>query len=46
MSELRSHGIVRDPERYLLPVAGPWVNNGTWLCYRMTELQATRPPAS
>ena len=27
MSELRSHGIVRDPERYLLPVAGPGFTN-------------------
>ena len=42
MSELRSHGIVRDPERYLLPVAGPWVYEQQELGfnYRMTELQA------
>jgi len=42
MRELRSHGIVRDQERFVLPPAGPWVYEQQQLGfnYRMTELQA------
>ena len=42
MSELRSHGIVREPERYERPAAGPWVYEQQQLGfnYRMTEIQA------
>ncbi len=42
MSELRSHGIVRDPERFEFLPAGPWVYEQQQLGfnYRMTDLQA------
>jgi UDP-4-amino-4,6-dideoxy-N-acetyl-beta-L-altrosamine transaminase len=42
MRELRSHGIVRDQERFVLPPAGPWVYEQQQLGfnYRMTEFQA------
>jgi len=42
MSELRSHGLVREPERYERPAAGPWVYEQQQLGfnYRMTEIQA------
>lgn len=42
MAELRCHGIVRDPERFLRPPAGPWVYEQQQLGfnYRMTDLQA------
>ena len=42
MSELRSHGIVREPERYERPAAGPWVYEQQQLGfnYRMTDIQA------
>ena len=42
MAELRSHGIVRDPERFERPAAGPWVYEQQQLGfnYRMTDLQA------
>jgi dTDP-4-amino-4,6-dideoxygalactose transaminase len=42
MVELRSHGIVREPERFEQPSAGPWVYEQQQLGfnYRMTDLQA------
>jgi UDP-4-amino-4,6-dideoxy-N-acetyl-beta-L-altrosamine transaminase len=42
MAELRSHGIVRDPERFVRPPAGPWVYEQQRLGfnYRMTDFQA------
>jgi UDP-4-amino-4,6-dideoxy-N-acetyl-beta-L-altrosamine transaminase len=42
MAELRSHGIVRDPEHFKQPPAGPWVYEQQHLGfnYRMTDLQA------
>ena len=42
MAELRSHGIVREAERFERPAAGPWVYEQQQLGfnYRMTELQA------
>ena len=42
MVELRSHGIVRDAERFEKPAAGPWVYEQQQLGfnYRMTDLQA------
>ena len=42
MSELRSHGIVRDAHRFDRPPAGPWVYEQQQLGfnYRMTDLQA------
>jgi UDP-4-amino-4,6-dideoxy-N-acetyl-beta-L-altrosamine transaminase len=42
MAELRSHGIVREPERFERPSAGPWVYEQQQLGfnYRMTDLQA------
>jgi len=42
MSELRSHGIVREPERFEQPAAGPWVYEQQQLGfnYRMTDIQA------
>jgi len=42
MAELRSHGIVREAERFERPVVGPWVYEQQQLGfnYRMTELQA------
>ena len=42
MAELRSHGIVREPERFELPPAGPWIYEQQLLGfnYRMTDLQA------
>ena len=43
MAELRSHGIVREPERFERPPAGPWVYEQQQLGfnYRMTDLQAS-----
>ena len=42
MAELRSHGIVRESERFERPAAGPWVYEQQQLGfnYRMTDLQA------
>lgn len=42
MAELRSHGIVRDAERFERPAAGPWVYEQQQLGYnyRMTDIQA------
>jgi UDP-4-amino-4,6-dideoxy-N-acetyl-beta-L-altrosamine transaminase len=42
MAELRSHGIVRDAERFEQPAAGPWVYEQQQLGfnYRMTDIQA------
>ena len=42
MAELRSHGIVREQERFERPAAGPWVYEQQQLGfnYRMTDLQA------
>ncbi|QBE67839.1 hypothetical protein SynWH8101_0227 [Synechococcus sp. WH 8101] len=42
MTELRSHGIVRDAERFEQPAVGPWVYEQQQLGfnYRMTDLQA------
>jgi dTDP-4-amino-4,6-dideoxygalactose transaminase len=42
MSELRGHGIVREPERFERPTAGPWVYEQQELGfnYRMTDIQA------
>jgi dTDP-4-amino-4,6-dideoxygalactose transaminase len=42
MAELRSHGIVRDPERFERPPCGPWMYEQQQLGfnYRMTDLQA------
>jgi len=42
MAELRSHGIVRDAERFEQPAAGPWVYEQQQLGfnYRITDLQA------
>ena len=42
MSELRSHGIVRDAERFERPAAGPWVYEQQQLGfnYRITDIQA------
>lgn len=42
MVELRSHGIVREPERFEEPAAGPWVYEQQQLGfnYRMTDIQA------
>jgi len=42
MAELRSHGIVREPERFGQPPAGPWVYEQQQLGfnYRLTDLQA------
>jgi UDP-4-amino-4,6-dideoxy-N-acetyl-beta-L-altrosamine transaminase len=42
MAELCSHGIVREPERFERPAAGPWVYEQQQLGfnYRMTDLQA------
>jgi UDP-4-amino-4,6-dideoxy-N-acetyl-beta-L-altrosamine transaminase len=42
MTELRSHGIVREPERFERPAAGPWVYEQHQLGfnYRITDLQA------
>ena len=42
MAELRSHGIVREPERFDRPPAGPWVYEQQQLGfnYRITDIQA------
>jgi len=42
MADLRSHGIVRDKERFERPAPGPWVYEQQMLGfnYRMTDLQA------
>ena len=42
MAELRSHGIVRERERFERPAAGPWVYEQQQLGfnYRMTDIQA------
>jgi UDP-4-amino-4,6-dideoxy-N-acetyl-beta-L-altrosamine transaminase len=42
MAELRSHGIVREPERFEQPVAGPWMYEQQQLGYnyRITDIQA------
>ena len=42
MAELRSHGIVREAERFEQPAAGPWVYEQQQLGfnYRITEIQA------
>ncbi len=42
MSELRSHGIVRDVERFEQPSSGPWMYEQQRLGfnYRMTDIQA------
>jgi len=42
MAELRSHGIVREPERFEQPPAGPWVYEQQQLGfnYRITDIQA------
>ena len=42
MAELRSHGIVREPERFEQPPVGPWVYEQQQLGfnYRMTDVQA------
>ena len=42
MEELRSHGIVRETERFERPAAGPWVYEQQQLGfnYRITDLQA------
>jgi UDP-4-amino-4,6-dideoxy-N-acetyl-beta-L-altrosamine transaminase len=42
MSELRSHGIVRDVERFEQPAAGPWMYEQQQLGfnYRITDIQA------
>lgn len=42
MAELRSHGIVREAERFERPAAGPWVYEQQQLGfnYRITDLQA------
>jgi dTDP-4-amino-4,6-dideoxygalactose transaminase len=42
MAELRSHGIVRDAERFARPAAGPWVYEQQQLGfnYRITDIQA------
>jgi dTDP-4-amino-4,6-dideoxygalactose transaminase len=42
MAELRSHGIVREVERFERPAAGPWVYEQQQLGfnYRMTDIQA------
>lgn len=42
MEELRSHGIVREPERFERLAAGPWVYEQQQLGYnyRMTDIQA------
>jgi UDP-4-amino-4,6-dideoxy-N-acetyl-beta-L-altrosamine transaminase len=42
IAELRSHGIVREAERFELPAAGPWVYEQQQLGYnyRITDLQA------
>jgi dTDP-4-amino-4,6-dideoxygalactose transaminase len=42
MAELRSHGIVREAERFERPAAGPWVYEQQKLGfnYRITDLQA------
>ena len=42
MAELRSHGIVRELERFERPPAGPWVyeQQDLGFNYRMTDLQA------
>ena len=42
MTELRSHGIVREPERFTKPPAGPWTyeQQRLGLNYRMADIQA------
>jgi UDP-4-amino-4,6-dideoxy-N-acetyl-beta-L-altrosamine transaminase len=42
MAELRSHGIVREAERFALPAAGPWVYEQQQLGFncRITDIQA------
>jgi len=42
MAEMRSHGIVREPERFERPAAGPWVYEQQQLGYnyRITDIQA------
>ena len=42
MAELRSHGIVREPERFEQPPAGPWAYEQQQLGYnyRMSDIQA------
>ena len=42
MVELRSHGIVRDVERFKQPAAGPWIYEQQQLGfnYRITDIQA------
>ena len=42
MAELRSHGIVREVERFAQPAAGPWVYEQQQLGYnyRITDIQA------
>jgi dTDP-4-amino-4,6-dideoxygalactose transaminase len=43
MAELRSHGIMRETERFERPAAGPWVYEQQQQLdydYRMTDLQA------
>ena len=43
MTELRSHGIVREAERFERPAAGPWVYEQQQLGfnYRITDIQAS-----
>ena len=42
MAELRSHGIVRDAERFEQPAAGPWIyeQHELGFNYRITDIQA------
>jgi len=42
MTELRSHGITKDPERFEQPAAGPWMYEQQQLGfnYRITDIQA------
>ncbi len=42
MKELRSHGIVKDEERFVQPAAGPWIYEQQDLGYnyRITDIQA------
>ena len=42
MTELRSHGIVRERERFVQEVAGPWIyeQQNLGFNYRMSDLQA------
>ena len=42
MADLRSHGITKEPQRFELPVAGPWSyeQHELGFNYRMTDIQA------